>query len=449
MIKNHLSSNQRKIVHLNFISVIALVTLSLLLLLGIYFVTFVLTESRMSRSYNLATKTYYLAEAGINEAIWKLKNDDTTADGDEAWKDKFMTEPDCNNWSATLERTGVSALFEDSSYTVTIQNSSCARGQIISTAKITLPEGKTTQRIIKIKVFKTLNPAPIEDSALFTGGPSEVMTVRSSLLNVYDGNLFSNNNIIIRNGSTVNIYDNGGSPELEGQTMAAGNISVLGSTLTTTAQCAKNICQAGCDKCPPDVIDMPMIDFDSSAPESYKSKAEAAGTVYTSSEFEDLLWTNQNLTLNNEVTYVTGPIELRGGQIVTVNSGVLVADGTITIGERDCWTKTPTESRCGDSQITITHTPNIAAGLLTKNSISFGRYTLQIDIVGLVYATDKLDLVRVPQTVDVTGAMMARKISIINVAEGVTTWDSAIVKETIGTPAYSPVVTVEHWEESY
>ena len=46
----------------------------------IYFLDLVTTGSRVSRSYSLASQTYYLAEAGINEAIWKLKND---------WEDEF------------------------------------------------------------------------------------------------------------------------------------------------------------------------------------------------------------------------------------------------------------------------------------------------------------------------------------------------------------------------
>lgn len=433
--------------NLNFISIIALVTLSLLLLLGIYFVMFTLTESKMSQSYDTTTKAYYLAEAGINEAIWKLKNDDTTTDGDEAWKDNFITEPGCNNWFATFERTGI--LLPDSSYTVTIQNTSCARGEIVSIANITLPAGQVSQRIIKTTVFKALNPDPVEDSAVFTGGPSEVITVRSSVLNIYYGHLFSNNNMIIRSGSNVSLYDDGGTPELEGQAMAVANLTITGSTLNSTARCAKNICDAACTKCPPDLISMPMIDFDSPAPESYKSRAEALGTVYTSSEFEDLLWNNQNLTLNNEVTYVTGAIELRGGQVLNVNEGVLASDGSITIGERRCWTRSKTESRCGDSKITITHTENVAAGIISKDTISVGSYTLQMDIVGLIYATDKLDLIGLPETLTITGGMMARKISIISVSQGITTYDDTIVREVIGEPLYSPIVTVEHWEESY
>ena len=57
------------------ISIIAFVILMTLFLLGSYFLNFVLTDSRISKSQDVASRTYYLAEAGINELIWKLKND--------------------------------------------------------------------------------------------------------------------------------------------------------------------------------------------------------------------------------------------------------------------------------------------------------------------------------------------------------------------------------------
>jgi len=441
--KNYILQNKEK--YLSFVSVLALVSLSLLLILGVYFVTFILTELKMSKSYSLAAKTYYLAEAGINEAIWKLKNDATTADGDDAWSEKFVDQPECATWSANFERTNV--LFENSYYSVSIQNTACAKGEIVSIAKITLPNQKTTQRVVKTKVFKALNPSSTQSSAIFSGGSSEVITIRSTLLDIYNGNFFSNNNILIRGGSVVNINDNPATPELEGKIFAENNITVQGSVLNSTARCAQNICDGECVICPPDNIDMPMIDFDSPDPNSYKSKAQATGVVYTEDEFDDLLWANPELVLNNLVTYVTGPIELKGGQKLTVN-GILVADGSVTIGAVSCWTKSLSQ-RCGKSGITVNHIPGEASGILTKGSFSIGSFSLSTNIVGLLYALDKIDLIGLTERFEITGGLMGRKISFINVPQGVATYNDDIVKETIGEPIYSPVVTIEHWEETY
>lgn len=431
----------------SFISLMALITLSMLLLLGLYFISFVLLEFNIVQSYTKASQTYYLAEAGVNEAIWKIKNDDTTEDGDPAWETDFVTSPNCENFNTSFTRTNV--LYDNSSYTVSIQNTECARGEIIATASIVLPNGNTTQRVIKTKVFKAQNASPIENSAVFTGGPSEVISFMAGQMNVYNGNLFSNNNLLLQLASDLNVYDDAATPTEEGKVLVVNNInkSIL-STIAATGKCSRNICEGNCPKCPPDSVSMPMIDFDSANENSYKSRAEVLDTVYTSTEFEDLLWNNQNLTLNNEVTYVTGPIELRGGQTLTVN-GALVTDGTITIGERYCWVK-GLSARCGNSKITVNHSVGVPSGVMTKDKFNVSIYTQRIDITGLLYVNDQFKLVSLPQSFNIVGGMLARKMSFTSIWQALNvTLNNDLINEAIGTPTYSPVVQVDHWEETY
>ncbi|GAI57320.1 unnamed protein product [marine sediment metagenome] len=54
--------------------IITFLVLVILLLLGSYFLVFAITETRISKSQEAGARTYYLAEAGINELIWKIKN---------------------------------------------------------------------------------------------------------------------------------------------------------------------------------------------------------------------------------------------------------------------------------------------------------------------------------------------------------------------------------------
>ena len=431
----------------SFISLIALITLSLLLLLGLYFISFVLAEFEVTQSYVRASKTYYLAEAGINEAIWKIKNDDTTADGDPAWKTEFVKEPNCEIFNASFTRTNV--LYENSSYVVSIQNTDCARGEIVSRASIGLPNGNFTQRVVKTKVFKSQNSSVTNDSALFSGGSSEVIRFMAGKMNIYNGNLFSNNNLILRLISNLNVYDNPETPTEEGKVLVVNNINKsLLSTINATAKCSANMCVGNCESCPPDSVSIPMVDFDSSDPDSYKSRAQATNTIYTSEEFEDLLWTNKSLTLNNEVTYVTGPIELRGGQTITVN-GVLVADGTITIGERLCWIRSGS-MRCGNSKIIVNHSSGVPSGLMSKDKFNVGIYTDQINVTGIVYVNDEFKLVSLPQSFNIIGGILARKISLTSIWQALNvTLDNNLINEAIGNPTYSPVVQVDHWEETY
>ena len=79
----------KKINEKGVIIIITLLSLGIMLFLGTYFLSFVLAEARISKSQEVAVKTYYLTEAGINEAIWKLKNDEIVIDGDDSWKTCF------------------------------------------------------------------------------------------------------------------------------------------------------------------------------------------------------------------------------------------------------------------------------------------------------------------------------------------------------------------------
>lgn len=442
----------------SFISIATLIVATILLLIATYFLNFVLSELKIAQSHTFASQTYYLAEAGINEAIWKLKYDDkdVNEDGDKAWAEEFVEEPGCEDFSDTVQR-NTNNLIPNSSYTITIQNTSCARGEIIVSAYINLPNGARTRRIVKTKVFKALNPAPTRNSAVFTGGETDSINFLAGYMNVYNGNIFSNYNINLDLVSTLRAYDNPNTEDIEeGKVVAVNNINKsLLSTIVSTGRCAKNVCspsQACIDagfNCPPSSISMPMIDFDSQDENSYKSRAIAAGTLYTAQQFEDLLWNNQNLVLNNAVTYVTGPINLRGHQRLTVN-GVLVADGTISIGEDYCWFKSLINFRCGNSKIVINHPQGVPSGLLTKSKIQVGLYADRIDINGLLYAGDEFSLVSLPDSFNIVGGMIARKMSLVSIWQALNiTLDDDKIRETIGYPRYSPIIQVEHWEELY
>ncbi|MDD2696562.1 MAG: hypothetical protein PHE52_00155 [Candidatus Pacebacteria bacterium] len=453
--------------------IITSLILGVLLILGSYFLTFTITESRISRSQVTATQTYYLAEAGVNEAIWKLKND---AD----WKNNFETPPGCSTWSASFSKSNT--LLPNSFYQVQIQNSDCARGQIIATSTINIVNGKTAQRVVKTKVFKALGTLT-GDSPFLSGGTSENISISASLINLYDGNLFSNNNANIDRWSQISVFDNPGTEKVEGKALAVNNLSVSwNSTLNATASCAKNICQGNCveEGCPPSVISMPMVDFDSDDPNSYKKKAETAqgagqcsvlcngiqcatNCIFTAGEFEDLLWQvglNGTMTLNNEITYVTGLIDLKGGRRLVVN-GALVADSTINIGESNCWSNKG-QKDCGFDQITV-NDPGFGkpSGLLTKSKINFSLYSSfqDINITGLVYANDEVRLISLPWAFNLTGGLLGRKISLTSAwaVINITLSNQIIIEGIWGglqppegeKPPYSPIVTIEHWEETY
>ncbi len=457
------------------IVVIALLSLGILLLLGTYFLSFNITESKIVKSQEAGSDTYYLAEAGINEAIWKLKNDDTTLDGDLPWKTCFTSTtdgcPDCNTFSATFN-VDMDSLIPNSDIVISIENSECGNGEIIATSTIEIAGGEKSQRAVKARAFKTISTViEIESSPFFTGGTSENLEITSTNLKIQNGNLFCNNVLHLKSMSRVEIYDDLGTEILEGKAFVRGNIIGQEQVAVSQAICAKNVCNpsAECDgQCPPDLIAMPPVDFNSASIASFKSRAQASDSLYTSSQFEDLLWgvgDGGTLTLNNKVTYVTGPIDLRGNRRLVVN-GILAAEGTINIGENLCWAK-DSQTHCGNSQITIAEFPTgpeeeRAGGFFAEGKLNFGEYSslMDISVEGVIYALDEIKAVSIPNQFNITGGVLGRKVSFTGLWQWFNiNYDYYKIQKAIslsfppgggGFPAeFSPTVTVEHWEETY
>ena len=456
--------------------IITVLTLGVMLFLGTYFLTFALTGSRMSQSQEMAAKAYYLAEAGANQAIWKLKHE---------WQSQFETEPD---WSASFTQ-NTDLLIPNSTLAVTIQNSGCARGKITVTSTINLPGGKTAQRVIKAGVFKAIG-SEINGIAVFSGGKGkhDELKIEGSRININKGNIFSNNKVKIEKKSDVTV---------EGKILAVKELQEKqDSTTTATAKCADNICNTtstcGCqdtekfekcveNKCPPKPIDMPKVDFKSKDENSYKNLALAAenagnckvfckkegqatttcGTygnkcVFDWLDFANLLWfevgQGGTLTLNNDITYVKGSVWLRGGRTLIVN-GVLVAERNIEIGKKYFW-KWYNQKHGGDSQLIINNDnpTEKASGLLSKGKIEFGEYASfpAATTTGLLYASKEIKLRKIPTNLTIEGGIIAKKIKFENLQQNLNvSLNDAIIGNTLGNPEHSPIVSIEHWEESY
>lgn len=468
---------------------IAMVLLGVLGIVSAFFISFVLGGAKISFSHQVASQAYYLTEAGVNEAIWKLKNDIVVSDGDDPWQDCFMSSggscANCADWSDTFMRHYTS----NSTTTVLVKNFECAHGEITATTTVAFEGGKNARRVVKARVFKALGSLT-NNSPVFTGSPSGEGSIMGVLLNVYNGNMFSNNNFNIKGWSVVKVFDNPLTIEQEGQILTNNNMNITNSAVTASSTCAKNSCTIGiCAVCPAANLEMPAVDFDSAQTTSYKSRAQSAQSqaqcevkgknsagvevfsqnkcVFTGAEFSNLLWQvglNGTLFLNHKnngvvfsVYYVDGKIELKGGRRMQIN-GVLVANDTIDIGEKLAWS-----GQSGTSQITINDPGNgFPSGILTKDKMNFGPYSSfsNTQITGLIYAQDEIRITSMPNQLDVIGGIIARKLSFTSLWSTFNLYlDNDIIKEGIwgsDTPppggssaAYSPVVTVEHWEETY
>jgi len=410
-----------------FVLITATIVVASLIVLVLRTTSFTTTELKISDSHRIAVQTYYLAESGIAEAIWLIKNNPT-------WKNNFETDP---NWSITYTRDP--ALYPNGSYQIQINNIDQAHGEIISTGYIAF--GQTnSQRVVKTTVYKALGDSPISDNAHFADGNTDIS---GSLVNVYDGSSFTNGNLLLNFWSTLNV---------DNDVSATGNIN---EHWTSTINATNQIEGA-------DPVLMPAISFDDlDDPDSYINQATV---VYSEDDFEDLMWDNPELSLPGPITYVDGDIDIMANQELEIN-GLLVAEGDIEVGKNTvwcCWDWT----RCGRSDITISaisDSPGVGppggggppgqrspSGLLAKGKIDFELCLDSFNAEGLVYANDQINILSLSGDFNLIGGTISRKLTITSIWEGINiTRNSDAIISTISDPTYSPVVTVEHWEEEY
>lgn len=397
--------------------ILAILTMNMILFLALYILTSSLTESRIAKSQSFGAKTYYLAEAGVHDMIWKLKNDPD-------YKTNFETDPD---WTAGFTRTNPFGA-DSGNYTASIVNSSLAHGEITSSGSIAIGEGKYSRRIVKTKIYKAISNSFLEDIA---GYGDHDIEISNSSLNIYNGGIHVNHNFKAKQNSVIYIEK---------------DLSVVhdyDEDINSVVTVAGNIYSQD-DPPAPDPMDMPAIDFNSGQPTSYKNKADI---VYDDDDFEDLMESNQTLILNNDITYIDKDVKLKGGQNLIIN-GLLVIEHDLEIGKDRCW-----GYRCGNSSITVNNTPGKASGILVKHKIEFKEWTGNVNVNGLIYASQDIEINNLPSgyNFNVSGAMIGGHDLNINSSSraiNITKNDDTFAG-VIGSAEFSPIIMVEHWEEEY
>ena len=387
--------------------VVLLVTV-LLATLSAFFIGAMVAEFKISTSNRSGTVSFYVAESGAEEAIYRVKNDDAykTALGNGTLNETFSRDP---------------FLIAGSSYSVSVVSISPGEAQITSTGKFKIG-ALTAQRVIKTKLVKGTNPDPVWNSVLYGSREIDIFASAPDIV----GDLYAVNDVDVWGFSNVDVT---------GNVYAGHDIIVwLFSQLNVTGEKrAQNYPP------PPDPIEMPIIDFDSASPNSLKSLADQ---VYTQQQFKDLLNANPNLVLNG-ITYVTGSIDLKKTQL-TVN-GMLVADGNIDIGMTWPGWGNPNPT------LTITHPAGELSGLFSKSKIKMGVHARDISIDGLIYCLDEFRTFDFGNSLTVNGGIIAGKVALRNLFSTITfNYDSSRIFPILQLDnPESPTIQVEHWEESY
>ena len=391
-----------------FILLITTMVISSVMILAFYFIDFAMTDVKISQGQKLASETYYLAEAGIHDAIWQLNNNP-------AWQSEFKNNP---AWQTTFTRNN--PFGDENSYEVTIQNTDLGEASISSPAVFNAGEIQG-QRLIKTKIFQSLNASSTQGATIFTDQDIDFWGADFS---ISGGGLFANDDI------NLSVWSNITSA---GDVMAADRIDIAWSSdINAPNLYAVNYPPA------PDPVEMPQIDFDSADLNSYLSRADQ---VYSENEFDDLLDDNNPLIVNG-ITYVQGNVDVERGNNLVVN-GLLVADGNIKIGSNGwpIWKARP--------ELTVNSTSGQPAGLITKRDIDVGIFAGEVSINGLLYANDSIVIRALGVSFQVTGGIICRRFN------GFDFWspqtlilDQAVIDITLN-PGASPIINIEHWEEEY
>ena len=458
------------------IIIIAVIAMTILMSISGYLISSLITEMEVLSGMQQSEKAYYLAESGINKAIWMLENNDE-------WADNFVDpglNPDSegNFWSENL--TGE---LSEGSYEVEIQNTRMGEAQIRAIAKTPFMESEA-RREAEVTVYKPFE-SPTEDSAVFSGGGGSNVKISDTNLTINDGNLFSNHNLLLSGNTTLNLF---GEDEdlVRGHILATQNINIGGNVDLEeyNAACSRNICYDECQRCPPDSTSLPTVDFDSDDEDSFKSRAQenqdedncsitcnppgedpyqcSDRCILSENELEDILWEvgkDGEIVFENEITYVTGSMNIKGGRSV-FSEGMIVADRSIEVGVDEDW------RRGGDRQEGTSHIEIInedwssPSGLLSKRSIKLGSYGLQDESVieGAIYAGNRVELFDLDEKLTVKGGLMGRQFELINLQEGleidfedelILVSLGYIIDDEIQKPSFAPVLEVDRWEEVY
>lgn len=396
---------------LGFVLVAVAAIMTALFFLGSYFLEQSTGEIRISKSENAATKAYYLAEAGANEAVFKLKNDAT-------WKSKFLL--------GTLSGDTVSrnAVFDSNgSYTIAATSVGDALADVTVTATY-LVGSQQAKRVIKTRFARADNPASEWSQSLYGGGTGgqqngNVTVNRNCTIN--GGKVHANQTIKVTSKSTLTIND---------AAVSASNNIIVNNQSTLTLN---NSTQSEGDP----TVGMPQIDFDSASATSLKNRADQ---TYTAAAFAAL----PSGTILNGVTFVNGNAAWTNKNL-TIN-GILASSGDITI------------SLNANKTVTINSNEQTGSGLLGKDDVQVTLDQATLTINGLLYASKELDIdvasTNNDATFTITGGVIGWHLDIDGYDKGACTitFDQDLAwapLDPVLNGTESPIIEVNHWEEQY
>lgn len=395
-----------------YVLISVMIILTVMVTMMYFFSDALFSEQAIANNQKSATVGFHLAEAGVQEAIWRIQNDTTT-------RNIFL------NSTTGLTTVSHSNFMTNGSYTTQIQNT--AKGAAtISVTGLYQTGLKQAQRRITLNVIQATSTGTYDqDAGLFVGGPNP-------------GDIYMHNMNVSFGGS----YDRAG-------ISGGGDIDISNASVSVTKDILANgdiTTKNSSVSLPPAVLPvppgfpggvqedhyatdfvMPGIDISSSDPGSYKSLAQAQNQYYTSAQFATLLNTK---TTFSGVVYVAGSggVTIKNKNL-TIN-GALVSEGSISVT---------------NANVDINHDP-APSGLITLGS--FNVTNANINIEGLVYVGVQA-AAATNASITVTGAILTHDFSGNNCNLTINFKKDWVNETLAGGSTVTPVIKMEHWEEEY
>ena len=368
-------------------------------------------ESKISLSSAQGVSAYYAAEAGIEDALWKLNHDDT-------YKQKLGTKQFSPAYSYTLTDLPSSGLGS----TVTITSTNAGYATVVAKGYSNNGGSFVATRTVQVTIFQSGGSlgGSLGNNAVMAGGTFSMSNANTDV-KVTGGDFYAGSDVTINLG-------NKGTFDIAGQAIStSGNYSGKGTitygTLNTSVPASLP----------------PGIDFSNGAngyanPANYTTAYDMSQPAQVT-QFQTAIMSSAGLP--GPITYVNGNLDIGSwakGATLKIN-GLLVVNGSFSLSASS---PSPT--------LTITDPGSHVSGIVVNGAVYIGNGT--ITMTGVLFATSTIQLSD-SQPISITGAMVAGGSITVSTGGQITLNFSQVVANATMTGGDPYSAAIQHWEEEY
>ena len=405
----------KKIIKLKgYVTIIVLILMFVLVAASYLYADALFSELTIARNNKGSAVAFALAEAGVQEAIYKVQHDTTI-------NPHFLSGSGSDSFSHPEP-----ALISNGWYTVTITYTNPATAAISSTGFYQIGP-----RVAQRKITENISQATLQqtwdiDAGIFTSpGSSDNLTnidlKNAKTIRIYNGGIFSGWDLYTKNVTDIAV---------EGRVRAMGIIDSQGTKNCQclidddndplTPQCFNDPdygCQVEPNFTPSESENgTPSVGFD-----AYKLQAINAGTCYG-----EVAPCNKPFPTSGPligIIYVDGDLSIDKDLVI---NGLLAASGNIDI----------------KATLTVNKVGSEPSGIIVnQGDLSFKRI---LNVTGLIWVGREIYVNN--GDINLTGAIIAHNIYINN-SSTIIHYDSDIINDTLNLT--SQVIELKHWEEEY